>query len=58
MLRAIEQLAIGVREGGLAIVVKNGEIVGEGHNLVKQSHDPTSWAMCYVHIIDMAVSLW
>ena len=45
MRRAIELSAIGAREGGApfgAIVVKNGKIVGEGHNIVVRSRDPSA----------------
>ena len=45
---AIEEAAAGMRagEGGPfgAIIVRNGEIIGRGHNTVLQSHDPTSHA--------------
>ena len=45
MCRAIELSAIGVKEGGApfgAVVVKDGKIIGEGHNVVKPSHDPSA----------------
>lgn len=45
MRRAIELSAQGAREGGApygAVVVKNGEIVGEGHNVVVRSRDPSA----------------
>ena len=45
MRRSIELSAKGAREGGApfgAVVVKNGEIVGEGHNVVVRSRDPTA----------------
>ena len=45
MRRAIELSAIGAREGGApygAVVVKDGEIVGEGYNVVVRSLDPTA----------------
>lgn len=45
MRRAIELSAQGAREGGApfgAVVIKNGEIVGEGHNLVVRSRDPSA----------------
>ena len=43
--RAIELSAIGAKEGGApfgAVVVKDGKIVGEGHNLVVRSRDPSA----------------
>ena len=45
MLRAIELSAISARAGGLAfgaVVVREGDIIGEGHNLVEQSCDPSA----------------
>jgi tRNA(Arg) A34 adenosine deaminase TadA len=45
MRRAIELSAKGAREGGApfgAVVVKNGKIVGEGHNVVVRSRDPSA----------------
>lgn len=45
MRRAIELSAKGAREGGApfgAVIVKNGKIVGEGHNLVVRSRDPSA----------------
>ena len=45
MRRAIELSSIGVRSGGRpfgAVIVKDGEMVGEGHNTVVLSHDPTA----------------
>ena len=45
MRRAIELSSQGAREGGApfgAVIVKNGEIVGEGHNTVVRGRDPTA----------------
>ncbi len=45
MHRAIELSAIGGREGGApfgAVVVKNGEIVGEGYNVVVETREPSA----------------
>ena len=45
MRRAIELSAEGARDGGApygAVVVKNGEIVGEGYNTVVRSCDPSA----------------
>ena len=43
--RAIELSSIGAQSGGRpfgAVVVKDGEMVGEGYNTVVLSHDPTA----------------
>ncbi len=45
MRRAIELSAMGAREGGApfgAVVVKDGETIAEGHNVVVRTHDPTA----------------
>ena len=45
MRRAIELSSIGAQSGGRpfgAVVVKDGEMVGEGYNTVVSSHDPTA----------------
>ena len=45
--RAIEIARISVAEGGLpfgTVIVKDGEILAEGRNLVPQTHDPTDHA--------------
>lgn len=45
--RAIEIARTSVAEGGLpfgTVIVKNGEILAEGRNLVPQTHDPTDHA--------------
>ena len=45
MRRAIELSSIGAQSGGRpfgAVVVKDGKMVGEGHNTVTLSHDPTA----------------
>ena len=45
MRRAIELSSIGSKSGGRpfgAVVVKDGRMVGEGHNTVTLSHDPTA----------------
>ena len=45
MRRAIELSAQGAREGGApfgAVVVKDGEIVGEGYNTIVRSRDPSA----------------
>lgn len=47
MRRAIELSSIAVRKGNLAfgaVVVKDGAIVSEGHNMVKQTCDPSARA--------------
>lgn len=46
MRRALELAQIGVDAGGPfgAVVVKNGEIVGEGYNQVTPNNDPTAHA--------------
>lgn len=46
MEEAIKEAEIGIekRHGGPfgAVVVRNGEIIGRGHNMVVHTHDPTS----------------
>ena len=45
MRRAIELSSTGAQSGGRpfgAVVVKDGRMVGEGHNTVTLSHDPTA----------------
>ena len=45
--RAIEIARISVAEGGLpfgTVIVKDGEILAEGRNVVPQTHDPTDHA--------------
>ena len=47
MKAAIEEAKLGLREGGIpigSVLVKDGEIIGRGHNRRVQDKDPTSHA--------------